>query len=347
MVRFVCNICSSANEISSEAELHRDNPSCGGCGSNVRFRWTVHALSLALFGKSLPLTDFPEAPQVRGIGLSDEPLYANVLATKLNYVNTYLHQEPRFDLTDPACGESESLDFILATEVFEHIPPPVQPAFDNLARLLKPDGFVVFSTPWRPQGRTVEHFPNLYSWTVTQLEEKYVLVNKTRSNHFDVFDDLTFHGGMGHTLEMRLFSQPDLIQNFRRAGLEPEWAVEPHLEYGIQFSKPWSIPCVTRRVATTIQPAPDVEPAPHPSHETVEQSPSEVAELYRELDRQTAHAYRLTSQISQLQEQLQSTRRELENEQRYVASLERERALIKGSRWVRLGRHLNVGPQLD
>jgi SAM-dependent methyltransferase len=222
MLSFICNICSCANEISSEAELHRDQPSCSGCGSNVRFRWTIHALSLALFGKSLLVKEFPEASDVRGIGLSDEPLYASVLASKLRYINTFLHREPRFDLKDPACGESASLDFILATEVFEHIPPPVQPAFDNLARVLKPGGFVVFSTPWRPLGHTVEYFPNLNSWTVTQLDEKYVLVNKTRSNRFEVFEDLTFHGGMGHTLEMRLFSQPDLTQNFRRAGLEPE-----------------------------------------------------------------------------------------------------------------------------
>jgi Methyltransferase domain len=284
---------------------------------------------------------------MRGIGLSDEPLYADVLATKLSYVNTYLHQEPRFDLTDPACGESGSLDFILATEVFEHIPPPVQPAFDNLARLLKPGGFVVFSTPWRPQGRTVEHFPNLYRWTVTQLDERYVLVNKTRSNRLEVFDELAFHGGMGHTLEMRLFSQPGLIQNFRRAGLEPEWALEPYPDYGVQFSKPWSIPCVARKLATAIQLLEDVEPDPCCSPESVEQDRSEVAELYREIDRQTAHAYTLTSQISQLQKQLQSTQRELQNQQSYVASLERERALIKDSRWLRLGRRLNVGPKVD
>lgn len=242
MTAFLCNICSAHNAIESEEALPRDKPSCSSCGSNVRFRWTIHALSTALFGESLLLKDFPDAPHLQGIGLSDEPVYAAILEARLGYRNTFLHREPRFDLTDPACGMSGSLDFILATEVFEHIPPPVQLAFNNLSRLLKPNGFAIFSTPWRPGGRTVEHFPHLCHWTLTQIEEEYFLVNKTREGKLELFDNLIFHGGAGHTLEMRLFSQPDLNRHLQLAGLEAQWATEPYMKYGIAFAKPWSIP---------------------------------------------------------------------------------------------------------
>jgi SAM-dependent methyltransferase len=253
MTAFLCNICSAQNIIESEEILNRDKPSCVSCGSNVRFRWTIHALSTALFGESIALKDFPDAPQAQGIGLSDEPLYAKTLAERLSYRNTFLHREPRFDLTDPACCVTGSLDFILATEVFEHIPPPVQRASNNLSRLLKPNGFAIFSTPWRHSGRTVEHFPHLSHWTLAQIEEEYFLLNKTREGKLELFDKLIFHGGVGHPLEMRLFSQPDLNRHFQLAGLEPQWATEPYMKYGIIFSRPWSIPGVVRKTTNAAQ----------------------------------------------------------------------------------------------
>lgn len=345
MLSFVCNICSATSTVESEAALHRDQPSCSSCGSNVRFRWTIHALSTALFGESLCLHDFPRAPHIAGIGLSDEPLYADILAEQLSYRNTFLHREPRFDLTDPECGKSASLDFILATEVFEHIPPPVQPAFDNLSRLLKPDGFVIFSTPWRPQGPTAEHFPNLFHWTLAQLEDEYFLLNKTRDNKLEIFDSLSFHGGAGHTLEMRLFSQPDLNRRFRIAGLEPEWVSESFLKYGIAFPKPWSIPCVVRKKTAS---AGTVDHASGNLSETTtaplavqhDQDRNELAQLYHELDGQTAHIQRLKNQLLALENHLREARTR-------IAHLEQERDAIRNSKWLRLGNRLKRGPKLS
>jgi len=338
MTAFVCNICSAPNTTESPETLHRDNPSCSSCGSNVRFRWTIHGLSTALFGESLLLKDFPHASHLKGIGLSDEPLYADTLAERLGYQNTFLHREPHFDLTDPHCGESNSLDFILATEVFEHIPPPVQIAFDNLSRLLKLDGFVLFSTPWRPRGRTVEHFPNLFRWTLTQLEDEYFLVNKTREGKPELFDNLQFHGGAGHTLEMRLFSQPDLNRHFQRAGLQPEWATESYMKYGIAFPKPWSIPCILRR---TERPVIDEEETPTLTTVAHQEEPeNELAQLYQELDGQSAHIQRLENQLATLGQQLSDKEAQVNN-------LLIERDLVKNSKWLKLGKQLNCGPKLS
>jgi SAM-dependent methyltransferase len=343
MFNFTCNICSAANTVESEASLDRDSPVCPSCGSNVRFRWTIHAISLAVFGKSIPLSDFPEARHITAIGLSDEPLYANTLANKLGYLNTFYHRDPQFDITDSACGESSSLDFIIATEVFEHIPPPIQPAFNNLARLLKPDGFVVFSTPWRPDGYTTEHFPDLYRWTLTKIGEEYVLVNKTRSGKYELFDELVFHGGAGQTLEMRLFSRPSLEQHFLAAGLQAEFPSEPCLKYGIIFNKPWSLPCILRKRVSVETSGPVQEKMNGqevlPEYEALKQARMELAELYRKIDSQTDHVQRLSRRNLSLE-------REQEELKRRIEELLQKLSLIKDSKWLKLGRRFNFGPKL-
>lgn len=247
MPAFVCNICGGRNVFDTDMDLDRERPSCT-CGSNVRFRWIVHQISLSVFGQSLPLAEFPVRKDIRGIGLSDAPLYASALAQKFDFVNTRYDAEPFFDIADPDCGEAGSLDFIVASEVFEHITPPVQPAFDNLFRLLKPNGFVVFSTPWAPDGDTREHFPNLHDWALAKLKEEFVLVNKTLDGDLEVFDRLCFHGGPGQTLEMRLFSRPALEEHFRLSGFSSvEFATSSALEYGIFFREPWSLPCLVKK----------------------------------------------------------------------------------------------------
>src|ERR1700722_4814661 len=174
MHEFICNICGTACQAES---LDRELPSCGNCPSNVRFRWIVHALSVALFGQSIPLAEFPKRKEIRGLGMSDPHQISQVLSKRFDYQNTSYHQEPRLDIMN-VTGEAE-YDFIISSEVFEHVEPPVRTAFDNLARLLKPGGYAIFSTPWDTEGNTVEHFPNLHDWQLVSLKSGHVLVNRT------------------------------------------------------------------------------------------------------------------------------------------------------------------------
>jgi SAM-dependent methyltransferase len=248
MFEFVCNICNAQCETESISDIPREESSCKSCGSNVRFRWIVHALSTQLFARSLRLGEFPRAKHIRGIGMSDWPVTADVLHKQFDYENTFYHQEPRLDISDATSGQTGTYDFIVSSEVFEHIPLPIQPAFDNLLRLLKPEGFVVFSTPWTPDGHTVEHFPDLYDWKIVQLRSGFVLVNRTRNGQLQIFENLVFHGGPGTTLEFRLFAESDLTSHLQRAGFEKiEFADrETNLEYGIAWA-PWSRGIVIRK----------------------------------------------------------------------------------------------------
>ncbi len=269
MFSFTCNLCNSPCSADSEADVRRENATCDTCGSCSRFRWIIHALSLELFGKSIPLPLFPLAKDITGIGLTDSLSIAVPLEAQFSYTNTFYHQEPRIDITDLSSGADGAYDFIIASEVFEHLPPPVQPAFNNLARLLRPDGFVVFTVPFDPNGHTKEHFPDLHDWQIANLRGGPVLVNRTAAGEIQVFDDLCFHGGPGETLDMRLFSESDLIANFKNAGFrEIEFAdTEMNADYGIKFD-PWSRGIVARK-SDRRQPwsPPPVEPEP-PARET-------------------------------------------------------------------------------
>jgi SAM-dependent methyltransferase len=250
MHHFTCNICAGACHAET---LDREIASCGACGSNVRLRWIVHTLSSELFGESLPLRDFPFRKKIHGLGLSDPQSIADVLSKRFSYRNTCYHREPRFDIMETA-GEAE-FDFIVASEVFEHVRPPVQTAFDNLARLLNPGGFAVFSSPWESEGDTVEHFPRLHDWQLVRLRSGYVLLNRTADGRLETFGDLNFHGGPGSTLEMRVFSKGGLLANCAAAGFSEISMAQDYPPLGIVW-EPWSRGLILRkspRVLTSLQ----------------------------------------------------------------------------------------------
>jgi SAM-dependent methyltransferase len=245
-VHFRCNICGGSGATRPQ-EIGRERASCKRCGSTVRWRSVIHALSLELFGESFALPDFPVRHDIKGIGMTDWDGYAVPLAQKLGYTNTYYHAEPRLDILAPPPEMEGTLDFIISSDVFEHIPPPVSIAFDNLRRLLKPGGVVIFSVPWGPHGRTVEHFPDLYEWRIELDNGVRTLINRSRSGAVQTFDKLVFHGGPGSTLEMRQFSQLSLMEEFERAGLgNVQIYNESCPEFGIFWDEDWSSPMSAR-----------------------------------------------------------------------------------------------------
>src|SRR5208283_4631546 len=122
MTKFVCNVCGAPNPLPA-GPMDREAPTCAGCKSNVRVRGLLQALSRELFGLNLALPDFPRVRSLRGLGCSDAAPYADRLRDKLDYRNTFYDREPRLDLTKLPSAESGLYDFVLASEVFEHVPP--------------------------------------------------------------------------------------------------------------------------------------------------------------------------------------------------------------------------------
>jgi SAM-dependent methyltransferase len=204
---------------------------------------------MELFGKSLPLKKFPRDRNIQGVSLSEWGPIAKVLSRRFNYWNTFFHREPRLDIMDPNSGATSSCDFIIASEVLEHVPPPVQNAFDNLARMLKPGGFVIFSSPYDSEGETAEHFPDLHDWQVLKFHSDYVLLNRTQDGRLEAFENLIFHNGPGNTVEIRVFSKDGLLANCTAAGFDIKLAEDSPAE-GIVWD-PWSRGIILRKMETT------------------------------------------------------------------------------------------------
>jgi GT2 family glycosyltransferase/SAM-dependent methyltransferase len=245
-LHFRCNICGRTCE-SLITDLQREKRSCA-CGSTVRLRAIVHRLSTELFGHSLALPDFPSRPELHGLGMSDVH-YADLLRRKFNYVNSFYHKEPRLDIAAPLeAGREGAFDFVISTEVFEHIAPPVQAGFQNLRRLLKPSGVLIFSVPYTLDPATIEHFPELHEYEIiARLGAAPVLKNTTVDGRQQIFRDLVFHGGDGATLEMRVFSESGLREEFEQAGFaRVDISSEPCWEHGIYWEQPWSLPLTAR-----------------------------------------------------------------------------------------------------
>jgi SAM-dependent methyltransferase len=243
-VYFRCNVCGGSCAAPMTA-LEREKPSCRRCGSTVRTRTIVHLLTTELFGRSIAIPDLPLRRDLVGIGLSDTPGYARRLSEKLGYTNTYIHMEPRFDITAVPSRLSARYDFIIASEVFEHIAPPVSRAFVNARRLLKPHGVLIFSVRYTLDPETKEHFPDLYDYRIVESSGQWRLENRTADGRTQIYTDLVFHGGPGSTLEMRLFSRSGLIREFTEAGFAGvRIADETQLAHGIVWPEPWSVPMV-------------------------------------------------------------------------------------------------------
>ncbi len=249
-VDFTCNVCGTDNRGAEKLSVqNREAGSCGVCRSSLRMRSVIYALSTSLFGTGMPIAAFPKDPDIRGIGMSDWEEYAHRLAARVGYVNTFYHAEPHLDITDLPAGMEGRHDFLISTDVFEHIPlSGLDAAFANARALLKDGGVFVFTVPFTKTGETIEHFPDLNDFEIVETEGRYVMHNTTRSGETQTFSDLIFHGGPGMTLEMRLFSEPDLLQRLHEAGFS---SVRVHddivPEVGILWPMNWAVPIVARR----------------------------------------------------------------------------------------------------
>ena len=243
---FRCNICGRACIASLDA-LAREVASCTECRSTVRWRSVVHALSTELFGRSLALPDFPERPDIVGLGMSDWDGYAVPLSRKLGYRNTYYHQKPTLDIKNVPDDMEGRFDFVLSSDVFEHVPPPISEAFVNVRRLLKPGGVLVFTVPFGGGSTMIEHFPELYRYELVKEDGRRMLRNMTRDGRTQVFDDLVFHGGSGATLEMRFFSERSVLQEFKAAGFSMVTIHRhPNFEHGVFSNEPGWYPMSAR-----------------------------------------------------------------------------------------------------
>lgn len=216
----------------------------------MRFRAVADLVVREVLGGPAVLPEIRRRPDVAGLGLSDAACYAGPLARAFGYRNTWFHKEPRLDITAVEASLAGRFDFLIASDVFEHVAPPVARAYDGALALLKPGGAFVMTVPFSLDADTVEHYPDLHDWKVEQQDGAWRVVNRTADGRRQQFDAPVFHGGPGTTLEMRLFSRDALLRELTRAGFaDLRVAGDSYLPFGIHWPHPWSVPIVAKRPA--------------------------------------------------------------------------------------------------
>jgi len=247
-ISFQCNICGKENVAPIDIVSNREAASCSHCRSSLRMRSLIFVLSIELFGKAFVLPEFPDSKKIIGVGMSDWEGYAIPLSQKLGYTNTYYHKAPRMDITKINARHQNKYDFIISSDVFEHIPHPVSIAFSNTCRLLKPGGVFIFTAPYEKHGFTREYYPDLFDFRFEQRGEKTVVINTTMEGETQIFSDPVFHGGDGLTLEMRMFTELSLLQELKDCNFTSIRIHNQHFPpYGIIWPMDWALPISARK----------------------------------------------------------------------------------------------------
>jgi len=234
---FTCNICGTTNRWDIQ-KAHREVPSCDGCGSTPRFRGLMAVLSMFLYdGKIKVMNDVKPNPKIKGLGMSEWEGYGKILDKKYTFLNTFYHTEPFLDISGPTVPPYCGLDFVICTEVFEHIDLPLERAFSNLWHLLKPGGCLIFSVPYTDLDHSIEYYPDLYEHQCVNFKDEWILVNRTAEKKYEVYSNLSFHGGPGSTLERRFFCEKDMVNYLKGAGFtDLEIHDSPHLACGFYWT---------------------------------------------------------------------------------------------------------------
>lgn len=149
-----------------------------------------------------------------GVGISDDFLLAQRLSQLFFYTNSFYHQFPLIDITDPPPETHGHFEFVVCSDVLEHVPPPVDLALVGIQKMLKPGGFAVLTVPCHGEPVTREFYPDLSSWTLEGGALRWV--NTAGVSHVDTSPEM--HGGAGQTLAFRYWSRTDLTNRSLAAG---------------------------------------------------------------------------------------------------------------------------------
>jgi hypothetical protein len=213
---YVCNITGQKFDVD---ETEKDRELASRFGFNSRDRAMCFVFTKLFYGKCRVLSDLKENKKLKGIGMTDNE-YAPIFEKKFDYTNTFYHTSPYLDIyNNDHVKNYNDLDFIISSDVFQNIDPypSVQIAFDNLYKMLKQGGSIIFTVPFT-HNEHIENFPNLYKYEIKQENDAFILYNTTIDNKSEIINNLNFHGGPGNVLEMRIFSKKSINSFLEKSG---------------------------------------------------------------------------------------------------------------------------------
>jgi hypothetical protein len=212
---FFCVACLRPSK-TRQGTFGREGANCFFCNATSRDRAMLLNIHWAFISKFIK--NPRHVPKI--IGVSDGQLMEKILKKLYgsNYANYHYHQDPLLDITQVPSDLYGSADIVSCTEVLEHVAPPVSLAFSGLRKILKEHGKLILSVPHSDSfGKHIEHFPEMTN-TELLLGDNPKLIGTLKEGEQTEFTDLVFHGGVGFTLEYRIFSYHSLREQLLDAG---------------------------------------------------------------------------------------------------------------------------------
>ena len=207
-----CILCSSFNFSSSQPIREASN--CRSCGSTWRAR-SVTLNLLAGLGYPIVRFDSIKSDWSRiGLGISDDINVASRVATKFFYSNSYYDVFPLLDIRKVPSVAKRAFEFVICSDVLEHIDTGLDFAVEGIASMLKPNGFAVISVPILVDQANLEFYPNLSTFEILNGE-----VHWTDTNGEKMVDtNPEFHGGRGQNLAFRQFTDDSITSTLLNNG---------------------------------------------------------------------------------------------------------------------------------
>lgn len=237
---FWCNSCFLPSWSATD-NIGREATNCAWCRSTARDRAVLLAVHSTVLNKCIRNPFFLNS--IRIIGVSDGSVIERSLKKvyRKKYSNFHFHQDPRLDITQVSDRLIGAADIVVCSEVLEHVRPPVKRAFDGLSKLLRQSGgSIVLSVPHSDsKSFHLEHFVELREERIVRRAGSNFLIGINDKGQEVEYGNLVFHGGEGHTLEYRVFSQASLFDHLENAGFREYVPVKNRRAFGIYW-EPWS-----------------------------------------------------------------------------------------------------------
>lgn len=238
-----CVICGALlpRRFSQSRGTVREASQCVECGGTWRARAVTLALISSLGYSPKPLSRIRADWSRVGVGVSDDFVIAGRFGQVWTYTNTFYDDFPHLDVRDVPSRLFERNEFIVCSDVLEHVDPPLEDALLGLRRMLKPNGFVVISVPMNGTAESDEYYPGLVDWELVWKQGSPELHWRDSFGTKHVDSSPEMHGGRGQTIAFRSFGHRSLSDLFTAAGFSrclplqerPDLAVPPIADSGV------------------------------------------------------------------------------------------------------------------
>lgn len=181
-----------------------------------------------------PMLELDPDQRRYGLGISDNPEMAKFFRRCFNYSNSELDVNPIVDLLNPPESLSGLYDFVICSDVLEHVPPSPDRAIVSLASFLRPGGIAMVSVPVSG-GDTDEYYPGIVSWSMENGALHWT--DTAGTTHID--PDPEIHGGDGLTIAFRTWGAEDFERAVLESGFSSIERLVPCPELGVP-EMPWT-----------------------------------------------------------------------------------------------------------